>query len=449
MSANSQDQSNCSDTSIISGNLEDLMWEEINDPMEAEIEDQIEAEVEAQLEAELAGSSTWRGGYTRRYINRDHEEDHNRLFAKYFGNNPLYTDDQFRRRFRMRKHLFLHIVEALGVWSPYFQLRRDAFGKVGLSPLQKCTAAMRMLAYGTPADLMDESYGVAETTAIECLINFVQGVRLLFGQQYLRPTQEDIQRLLQFGEAHGFPGMLGSIDCMHWEWQNCPVAWKGQFTRGDYGVPTIMLEAVASADIWIWHAFFGAAGSNNDINVLDQSPLFTEVLQGRAPEVQFTVNGTNYNMGYYLADGIYPEWAAFVKSIKRPQNDKVKLFAQRQESAREDVERAFGVVQKRWAIIRHPARLWEREELADIMYACIILHNMIVEDERGAYDIPDDNTYEQGQFSAQMSELDHGPIYGFADILEKNAEIRDRATHRRLKQDLMDHMWQKFGGQQH
>ncbi|XP_052139678.1 uncharacterized protein LOC127758088 [Oryza glaberrima] len=450
MSANSQDQSNCSDTSIISGNLEDLMWEEINDPMEAEIEDQIEAEVEAQLEAELAGSSTRRGGYTRRYINRDHEEDHNRLFAKYFGNNPLYADDQFRRRFRMRKHLFLHIVEALGVWSPYFQLRRDAFGKVGLSPLQKCTAAMRMLAYGTPADLMDESYRVAETTAIECLINFVQGVRLLFGQQYLRrPTQEDIQRLLQFGEAHGFPGMLGSIDCMHWKWQNCPVAWKGQFTRGDYGVPTIMLEAVASADIWIWHAFFGAAGSNNDINVLDQSPLFTEVLQGRAPEVQFTVNGTNYNMGYYLADGIYPEWAAFVKSIKRPQNDKAKLFAQRQESARKDVERAFGVLQKHWAIIRHPARLWEREELADIMYACIILHNMIVEDERGAYDIPDDNTYEQGQFSAQMSGLDHGPIYGFADILEKNAEIRDRATHRRLKQDLMDHMWQKFGGQQH
>jgi hypothetical protein len=28
----------------------------------------------------------------------------------------------------------------------------------------------------------------------------------------------------------------------------------------------------------IWHAFFGAAGSNNDINVLGQSPLFTEQL---------------------------------------------------------------------------------------------------------------------------------------------------------------------------
>ncbi|CAN1267940.1 hypothetical protein LINPERPRIM_LOCUS12970 [Linum perenne] len=109
--------------------------------------------------------------------------------------------------------------------------------------------------------------------------------------------------------------MLGSIDCMHWPWKNCPVDWKGQFTRGDQGVPTIMLEAVASQDLWIWHAFFGVAGSNNDINVLNQSPLFNDVLGGYSPDIQFTVNGTTYTKGYYLADGIYPEWATMVKSF--------------------------------------------------------------------------------------------------------------------------------------
>lgn len=297
MSSDSQVHSSHSDESITSENLEEMMWEEINDPTEAQLEARLEAQLEMKLMARLVGNSNQRGGYTRRYISRDHEDDHNRLFAKYFSDNPLYTDDQFRRRFRMRRHLFLHIVQALGEWSPYFCLRTDAFGKVGLSPFQKCTAAMRMLAYGTPADLMDETVGVAESTTVECMINFVQGVRHIFGKQYLRrPTEEDIQRLLQFGEAHGFPGMLGSVDCMHWEWQNCPVAWKGQFTRGDYGVPTIMLEVVASKDLWIWHAFFGAAGSNNDINVLDQSPLFTDVLRGRAPPVQYTLNELDYNM---------------------------------------------------------------------------------------------------------------------------------------------------------
>jgi len=88
--------------------------------------------------------------------------------------------------------------------------------------------------------------------------------------------------------------------------------------------------------------------------------VVVEVLQGRAPEVQFMVNGNEYNMGYYLTDGIYPEWATFVKSVPRPLSAKDKLFAQKQ-GARKDVECAFGVLQARFAILRNPARMWQSE----------------------------------------------------------------------------------------
>ena len=98
-----------------------------------------------------------------------------------------------------------------------------------------------------------------------------------------RPIVQDVERLMEIGERRGFPGMLGSVDCMYWHWEKCPYAWKGMYTRGDHGVPTIILEAVASHDRWIWHAFFGVAGSNNDINVLNQSHLFVEQLRGEAP----------------------------------------------------------------------------------------------------------------------------------------------------------------------
>ncbi|KAI5446185.1 hypothetical protein KIW84_014152 [Lathyrus oleraceus] len=46
--------------------------------------------------------------------------------------------------------------DALGNYDEYFQMGIDATGKMGLSPLQKCTTAIRMLAYGSPADLVDE-----------------------------------------------------------------------------------------------------------------------------------------------------------------------------------------------------------------------------------------------------------------------------------------------------
>jgi hypothetical protein len=78
--------------------------------------------------------------------------------------------------------------------------------------------------------------------------------------------------------------------------------------------PTIILEAVASYDIWIWHAFFGLSGSHNDINVLDRSFLFSDRAQGCALPVNYTINDHNYTMGYYLADGIYSQWATFVKT---------------------------------------------------------------------------------------------------------------------------------------
>uniref|UniRef100_A0A0D3BI27 TF-B3 domain-containing protein n=1 Tax=Brassica oleracea var. oleracea TaxID=109376 RepID=A0A0D3BI27_BRAOL len=120
-------------------------------------------------------------------------------------------------------------------------------------------------------------------TAPSCLHNFTNGIIQLFGNDYLRrPTPEDLQRLLDIGEKRGFPGMDGSIDCMHWEWKNCPTAWKGQYARGS-GKPTIVLEAVASQDLWIWHTFFGPPGTLNDINVLDRSPVFDDIFEGRAP----------------------------------------------------------------------------------------------------------------------------------------------------------------------
>uniref|UniRef100_A0A453QZN7 DDE Tnp4 domain-containing protein n=2 Tax=Aegilops tauschii subsp. strangulata TaxID=200361 RepID=A0A453QZN7_AEGTS len=381
------------------------------------------------------------------YLDRNREAGNELLVADYFSANPVYTDAQFRRRYRMRKPLFHRIVQALEDWSPEFRHRRDALNRSGFTPLQKCTTVMRMLAYGCSADFIDDHLRIGNSTALKCLQKFVEGINEIFGPQYLRqPTPEDIDRILQINEARGFPGMLGSLDCMHWEWKNYPTAWKGQFTRGDHGVSTMMLEAVASQDLWIWHAFFGVAGSNNDLNVLNQSTLFTNVLQGRAPAVQFTVCGSEYNMGYYLVDGIYPEWAAFVKTIPLPQNERDKCFARRQEGARKDVERAFGVLQARFAILRIPARFWKRSLLSKIMYACIIIHNMIVEDERDTYRVRYDfNLYDQGCNPIPPVQPEHGPIDGFTDLLDRNAALRDRRRHIRLKKDLVEHIWRRFG----
>ena len=78
--------------------------------------------------------------------------------------------------------------------------------------------------------------------------------------------------------------------------------------------------------------------------MLERSHVFSKLAQGRAPTVNYSINGHDYTMGYYLASGIYPKWLTFVKTIPSLLGPKRKLFAKVQEAYRKDVERAFGVL---------------------------------------------------------------------------------------------------------
>ena len=117
----------------------------------------------------------------------------------------------------MPRHVFLRTVNSLSKFDSYFQQRVDAVGRKGLSPLQKCTATIRMLAYGVSADAVDDYVRIGESTLVNCLKKFVYNVIMIFESEYLRKLNaNDREHLLQMGEARDFPSMMGSIVCMHW-----------------------------------------------------------------------------------------------------------------------------------------------------------------------------------------------------------------------------------------
>ncbi|XP_022041073.1 uncharacterized protein LOC110943644 [Helianthus annuus] len=160
--------------------------------------------------------------------------------------------------------------------------------------------------------------------------------------EFNEPTSHDVALLYQaHEEKRHLPGMLGSLDC-----------------------------------------------SQNDINVLQQSPLFLTERNGTAPKCPFYVNNHLYKRGYYLTDGIYPTWSVFVKSFSYPHIVKEKKF-------------------KRM-----------------VVYACIIMHNMILKDDGNAIT------------PVHIRDPPVEPV--FKDTTYN--ELIDEDTHYRLKYDLVEHL---------
>jgi hypothetical protein len=150
----------------------------------------------------------------------------------------------------------------------------------------------------------------------------------------------------------GFLGFLAALTACIGSGRTILLVGKGSSKGIKWGC-TVILEVVASYDLWIWHSFFGMAGSNNDINVVHRSSVFSRLTECTAPHIFYEINGNPYDKGYYLADGIYPSRATFVKTVCNPADEKCKKFAKEQEAARKDVERTFGVLQSRCVIVRY------------------------------------------------------------------------------------------------
>jgi hypothetical protein len=95
---------------------------------------------------------------------------------------------------------------------------------------------------------------------------------------YLKqPTHEYMKHQLQINATWGWPKIFAFLDCKHYCWNKCSIGWQGQFTHKDKHY-SIMLKVVVDQRLCIWHCHFDFPRGNNDINVLEGSPLISNML---------------------------------------------------------------------------------------------------------------------------------------------------------------------------
>jgi hypothetical protein len=181
--------------------------------------------------------------------------------------------------------------------------------------------------------------------------------------------------------------MIGSLDCTHTFWKNCPKAWQGSYKGNKESKPSIVMESIADYYLFLWHASYGYTGTLNGNTILSLSPFMEKLLdetfhqvEADAAVIPFLIKEEQFNKVFVLVDGIYPSYSRFVRGIKVPATREEKNYTSWQEGARKDVERAFGVLKNTWKFLDRPILFHDLKDISNRVVCCLLLHNILVTD---------------------------------------------------------------------
>jgi hypothetical protein len=142
-------------------------------------------------------------------------------------NNPETQDPnstegkKFRRRFRIPYPLFKECLVPLCKEHNIFNLKKE---RKGIIPIElKIMAALRVLGRGSCCDDIAEMSEIGESTANHIFKMFVQGMaKSIFPLFVKPPTGPYLEKMLQLYNLLGLPGCIGSMDCTHIRYAQCP-----------------------------------------------------------------------------------------------------------------------------------------------------------------------------------------------------------------------------------
>ena len=301
---------------------------------------------------------------------------------------PLFGAE-FKVFFRLSKPRFQRLMEdVMAKEIKFYQMKSNFLPTQQASLEAKLLLPLKCLAYGVPPHAFIDYFQMSKTFARACCLEFDKAIKLLYMKEFLRlPTKQDLKSILLLHKTvHGVDGMVGSLDCSHTYWKNCPKAWQGSY-KGKEHMPSIVLEAICDYHLFFWHASYGYTGNLNDRTILSLSPLMDRLLDGsfhqleqEAGVVPFRIGLQQFNHTWITTDGIYPRYVRFVKGIKQPISPQECKYTAWQEAVRKDIERAFGVLKGTWQFLERPILLLDLQHISNRVVTCLILHNILMSD---------------------------------------------------------------------
>ena len=173
----------------------------------------------------------------------------------------------FRRRFRVPYPLYQRLYQMC--LEIGFEEKKDAAGRPGV-PLQlKLLGVLRVLGRATCFDGISELTLADEETHRVFFHEFCQKFARKFYSEYVYPptSMEEMKKVSSVYERLGFPGCIGSVDCVHIPWDRAPA---GLFNvcKGKEGYPTLAWECTVDHHLKVRAVTQSHYGSHNDKTIV-------------------------------------------------------------------------------------------------------------------------------------------------------------------------------------
>lgn len=194
-------------------------------------------------------------------------------------------------------------------------------------------------------------------------------------------TPEELGVVNEAYKRRGFPGACGSMDGVQFYWDACPYRLRTTFT-GKEKKPTVGFNCTVDHDCKFLHVGELFAGRINDKTKVRYDKYVAKLRTGEFKDVTFNYvdaqGAVQRETGpYVICDNGYHAWTQTLAPCKTTAVPHLALWSKKAESTRKDVERAFGILQKRFRILKFPFTLRDTRDIEYVVLACCTFHNML------------------------------------------------------------------------
>jgi hypothetical protein len=317
--------------------------------------------------------------------------------------DPTHPDGiKFRLRFRVPYSVFQSIVANFR--------SRDGWNPAGDSgdlrahtphPLEvKVLCALFILGRGIDLDTVSMLSGISISRITIFFHHFCEKMATMYDEYICMPSGDDLERVTAQYARMGFPGCVGSTDCVHFYWDRCPHNVR-HLHQGKEGKPTVAYSLIADHSRRIRSLTVGHPGARNDKSISQYDRSIQDIRAKRLYQNEsfklYDAHGRQHvHVGLYLlCDGGYHKWRIMQCPNKHASEEYQLRFSQRLESVRKDAECTFGILKKRWRILKNHMLIQNKNKIDNIVFTCAILHNILLDfdewnDSDDNYDIAKD-----------------------------------------------------------